>query len=63
MKFTDVAAGTHHTCGVQANGYVVCWGHDGEKESSGYPAAERFTQVTCTQHFLIVPETIRPSLL
>lgn len=27
-------------------GYVVCWGHDGEKESSGYPPAERFLQVS-----------------
>jgi len=29
------------------NGYVVCWGQNGNKESSGYPPDIRFTQLSC----------------
>jgi alpha-tubulin suppressor-like RCC1 family protein len=32
--FREIAAGWHHTCGVRANGKVVCWGSDHLGQSS-----------------------------
>ena len=49
--FDDIACGYSHTCAIQSNGLVHCWGHDGEKAASGHPLQARFTSVTAGDSF------------
>ena len=42
--FTSVSAGTLHTCGVKADGSVVCWGSDGYGKST--PPEGKFISVS-----------------
>ena len=38
VPFAQVSAGLHHTCGLRADGSIICWGASGE--------AERLTETT-----------------
>ena len=43
-KFEQVSAGGSHTCGVKADGKIVCWGNDDHGQST--PPAGTFRQVS-----------------
>jgi alpha-tubulin suppressor-like RCC1 family protein len=34
--FTQVSAGSEHTCGLRTNGYWTCWGNNGYGQLNGY---------------------------
>ncbi len=41
-ELTQVSAGTHHACGLRADGQVVCWGFDAYGEVGRLPIAQRY---------------------
>ena len=43
-RFVQVATGAHHVCAIKVGGRVVCWGSDGNRQSS--PTASSFTQLS-----------------
>ena len=49
--FEQIATGYSHSCAIQTNGLVTCWGHDGSKESSGHPQQIKFTEITAGDAF------------
>ncbi len=48
--FTSITAGMAHTCGLRTNGFLVCWGAEGDgtvyPPVRGYPVRTRFTAVS-----------------
>lgn len=43
LRFTGVAAGSYHSCGVHSDGSVVCWGENGWGQAE--PPTGRFSDV------------------
>ncbi len=44
VTFTQVSAGSNHTCGVKIDGTIACWGSDSDGKST--PPTGSFTQVS-----------------
>ena len=47
-RFTQVAAGDYHTCGLRVDGTAACWGWNRFGQSA--PPEGRFAQIVSTMH-------------
>ena len=49
-QFTQIAAGWHHACGLQADGSVLCWGNN-RSGSLGIPAGLNLSRISAGLNF------------